>query len=389
MASLDELRADHIGSLSRPQELQDAQKRTDEGKASLADLHAAEDAAIREVVAAQDAIGFPVVSDGEFRRRNFQDSFAASITGYETSGDSAAYHRQFREGMDGQGRVASGLSIAGPAVLTRRAAVERLSITHNLPLEEYRFVTGLTSTPAKATIIGPDRVAQRFDWQRSTGVYDGLDDFESHVASLQHQMVSELVEAGCAYVQVDAPGYTAYVDGPSLEMMRGRGEDTARNLERSIEADNAVIAGFDSTTFGIHLCRGNERTVDPATGRIVPQWHREGPYDEIAEQLFAGLNHKRFLLEYDSERAGSFAPLRYMPKDRIVVLGLVTTKSTDVESVDDLLSRIEEASKYIPVEQLALSPQCGFASGAGLTVPADIQFRKLEAVLQAAERVWG
>ena len=389
MASLDELRADHIGSLSRPQALQDAQKSTDEGKSSIDDLHAAEDQAIRDVIAAQEAIGFPVVSDGEFRRRNFQDSFAASVTGYESSGDAAAYRRQFREGMDSQGRVASGLSISGPPVLTRRAAVERLSITRNLPLEEYRFVAGISSTPAKATIIGPDRVAQRFDWQRSTDVYDGLDDFESHVASLEHRMVSELVHAGCTYVQIDAPGYTAYVDGPSLAAMRSRGEDTARNLERSIDADNSVIAGFDNATFGIHLCRGNERTIDPHTGKIVPQWHREGPYDEIAEQLFGGLHHKRFLLEYDSERAGSFAPLRFVPKDKIVVLGLVTTKSTDVESVDDLLARIEEASKYIPVEQLALSPQCGFASGAGLTVPVDIQFRKLEAVLQTAERVWG
>ncbi len=388
-AELDNLRVDHIGSLSRPQALLDVHKRADVGETTADELRAAEDAAIRDVVAAQDAIGFPVANDGEFRRRNFQDSFAASVTGYESSADAGVYASQFRDGMDRQGRVAHGLAIPGPAVLTRRAAADRLTVTRNLPLDEYRFVASLTSTPAKATLIGPDRVAQRFDWQNSLDVYGGLDDFESHVASLQRGMVSELIDAGCPYVQIDAPGYTAYVDAPSLATMRSRGEDTAENLRRSIAADNAVIDGLDGATFGIHLCRGNERVVDPDTGKIVPQWHREGPYDEIAEQLFTGLHHKRLLLEYDSERAGGFEPLRFVPKDKIVVLGLVTTKSTDVESTELLLRRIDEASKFIPIEQLALSPQCGFASGAGLTVPEDVQWRKLEAVMETAQKVWG
>ncbi|MDA0799205.1 MAG: hypothetical protein O2826_06510 [Chloroflexi bacterium] len=266
-AELDNLRVDHIGSLSRPQALLDVHKRADVGEAAADELRAAEDAAIRDVVAAQDAIGFPVANDGEFRRRNFQDSFAASVTGYESSADAGVYASQFRDGMDRQGRVAHGLAIPGPAVLTRRAAANRLTVTHNLPLDEYRFVASLTSTPAKATLIGPDRVAQRFDWQNSLDVYGGLDDFESHVASLQRGMVSDLIDAGCPYVQIDAPGYTAYVDAPSLATMRSRGEDTAENLRRSIDADNAVIDGFDGTTFGIHLCRGNERVVDPDTGK--------------------------------------------------------------------------------------------------------------------------
>ena len=386
---LDNLRVDHIGSLSRPQTLLSLHKRVDAGEISADELRAEEDAAIREVVAAQEAVGFPVVTDGEFRRRNFQDSFAASVTGYELSADATVYGGQFREGMDRQGRVESGLAIPGPAVVTRRPTAQRLTVTRNLPLEEYLFVANLTNTPAKATLIGPDRVAQRFDWQQSLDVYGGLDDFETHVASLQRGMVSELIDAGCSYVHIDAPGYTAYVDAPSLVTMRSRGEDTDENLRRSIAADNAVIDGFDGVTFGIHLCRGNERLLDPATGKIVPQWHREGPYDAIAEQLFTGLHHKRLLLEYDSERAGGFEPLRFVPKDKIVVLGLVTTKSTDVESTELLLRRIDEASKFIPVEQLALSPQCGFASGAGLTVPEDVQWRKLEALMEAAQQVWG
>ena len=388
-STLDRLRVDHIGSLSRPQFLLDTHRRVDEQRASQDDLRGQEDRAIREVIASQEAIGFPIVNDGEFRRRNFQDSFASSVIGYEASADAGAYARRARTGSDSEGRVESGLSVAGPPVLTRRAAVERLRPARNLPLEEYRFVAEVALTPAKVTLIGPDRVAQRFDWQRSMGVYDGLDDFEAHVATIERQMVAALIEAGCPYVQIDAPGYTAYVDEPSLQAMRARGEDPDGNLQRSIEADNAVIDGFPDITFAIHLCRGNERKVDRRTGRIVPQWHREGHYDEIAERLFTGLHHKRLLLEYDSERAGSFEPLRFVPRDKTVVLGLVTTKSTDVESVDDLLRRIDEASRHIPVQQLGLSPQCGFASGAGLTIPEDVQWRKLEVVLETAERVWG
>ena len=387
--ALDKLRVDHIGSLSRPQALLDVHVRADAGDVTTEELRAAEDSAIRDVVAAQDIIGFPVANDGEFRRRNFQDSFAASVTGYDATAGAGVYASQFRDGMDKQGRVAHGLAIPGPAVITRRGAAQRISVTRNLPLEEYRFVASLTETPAKATLIGPDRVTQRFDWQNSLGVYAGLDDFEAHIAQLQRGMVGELIDAGCPYVQIDAPGYTAYVDTPSLETMRLRGEDTEANLRRSIDADNAVIDGFDDTTFGIHLCRGNERVVDPNTGKIVPQWHREGPYDAIAEQLFTQLHHKRLLLEYDSERAGGFEPLRFVPKDKIVVLGLVTTKSTDVESSELLIRRIDEASKFIPVDQLALSPQCGFASGAGLTIPEDVQWHKLEAVLETAQKVWG
>ena len=194
------------------------------------------------------------------------------------------------------------------------------------------------------------------------------------VAAIQRQMVLELAEAGCPYVQLDEPGYTAYVDGPSLEKMRARGEDPDANLARSIAASNAVLAGLEGVTTAVHICRGNQ------TGG----WHREGSYDAIAERLFGGLNCRRFLLEYDSERAGGFEPLRFVPKDKIVVLGLITTKLPELESVDALVRRIEEASRYLPVEQLALSPQCGFGH-----FPEDVQWRKIDRMLETAARVWG
>ena len=388
-AALETLRVDHVGSLARPQALLAAHAALDRDEMSEEEVCRIEDEAIQGVIARQETIGFPVVNDGEFRRRNFQDSFGASVSGFDVPQNAVSYyHRCEEDKPTRQGWVESGPSVPGPAVVTRRVAVQRLKLVRNLPLEEYRFAAGIAHRPVKVTLIGPDRIAQRFDYQSSRGVYEGLDDFTSHVAQIQRQMVTELVGEGCQYIQIDAPSYTAYVDPPSLEAMRSRGENPDRNLERSIDADNAVIQGFSGVTFGIHICRGNSRAKDPNTGRLVPQWHREGHYDAIAERLFSRLNHKRFLLEYDSERAGSFEPLRFVPSDRVVVLGLLSTKSEEVESVDLLLRRIEQAARYIPLERLALSPQCGFGSTAADSLPEEVQWRKLEAVLETAARVW-
>ena len=201
-------------------------------------------------------------------------------------------------------------------------------------------------------------------------------------------MIAELVEAGCKYIQIDAPGYTAYVDQVSLDRMRSRGEDPKRNFARSIDADNALIQGFPGVTFGIHVCRGNARTIDPNTGKLVPQWHREGHYDPIAEQLFGSLKHDRILLEYDSERAGGFEPLRFVPEDKVIVLGLVTTKSSDIETADDLKRRIDQASRYVPLQQLAISPQCGFGGIDSKAMSEDDMWRKFDRLVEVAGRVW-
>jgi 5-methyltetrahydropteroyltriglutamate--homocysteine methyltransferase len=194
-------------------------------------------------------------------------------------------------------------------------------------------------------------------------------------------MVVELVEAGCDYVQIDEPSYTGYVDPPTLERMRARGEDPLRNLRQAIAADNAVIDGLrGKATFGLHVCRGNRASM----------WHREGSYDAIAEALFGGLQYDRLLLEYDTERAGGFEPLRFVPKGRVAVLGLITTKAGRIETVDELSRRIDAASRFLPLEQLALSPQCGFASGIGGNLLAeDAQWAKLDVMRETARRVWG
>ena len=249
-----------------------------------------------------------------------------------------------------------------------------------MPLDEYLFVRDVANKPAKVSLIGPDRISQRFAYESSTAVYRDMDAFLSDVVAIERQIVTSLVGAGCRYVHIDAPGFTAYVDEPSLQQMRDRGEDPEQNLARSLEAEAAVIADYPGIVFGIHLCRGNQRSM----------WHREGTYDAIAERMFNELPHQRFLLEYDSPRAGSFEALRFVPKGRVVVLGLVSSKVPELESVDELKRRIDEASRFLALEQLAISPQCGFASDViGNLLTADDQRRKLERVVEVARQVWG
>lgn len=386
---LDNLRVDQNGSLVAPPSLREAFERHAEGALTDADLCAAQDEAIRDVIRKQEAIGLPVVTDGEFRRRNFQDSFANAVTGFDVP-QQVERLTDWREPNNPLHRTEQNFNAAGPAITTRRAVVERLRLKHNVVRDEYQFAAAVATRPVKVSLIGPDRIAQRFAWERSQAVYKDIDAFVADVVAIERQMITELVEAGCRYVHMDAPGFTAYVDEISLERMRVRGEDPDKNLERGIAAENAVIAGFEGVTFGLHICRGNPRGIDPATGKVQPQWHREGHYDRIAERLFAGLNHQRLLLEYDSERAGGFTPLRFVPKGKIAVLGLVTTKTGDLEPQDELKRRIDEASRYLPLDQLALSPQCGFSSGVvGIQLTEDEQWRKFERIVETARAVWG
>ncbi len=388
LANLNQIRIDHIGSLVRPEKLKAAFARYDRGQATRDELTKAQDESIRDVIQKQEAHGFPVVTDGEFRRHSFQESFSECVTGFDVPKNISLYYEKRDLNENPLERAEQNFDEAGPAIVTRREAAERLKLVRNLPLEEFRYAQSVAKVPAKMTLLGPDRIAQRFKWEMSLDVYEGLDDFVEHVVQIERKIIAELVKAGCKYIQIDAPGYTAYVDKVSLERMRSRGEDPERNLQRSIEADNALIEGFASVTFGIHICRGNARTIDPKTGKLVPQWHREGPYDAIAEKLFNSLKHQRILLEYDSERAGGFEPLRLVPKDKIVVLGLVSTKNSDLETTDDLKRRIEQANKYLPIDQLALSPQCGFGGIDSKVLGEDEMWQKLDVIAETAKHVW-
>ena len=387
-ADLNRIRIDHIGSLVRPTKLKDVFARYDRGQVSREELAKSQDEAIQDVIEKQEAHGFPVVTDGEFRRHSFQESFSECVTGFDVPKNVSLYYEKRDLNENPLERAEQNFDESGPAIITRRGAAERLKLVRNLPLEEFRYAQSVTKAPAKVTVLGPDRIAQRFKWEASLSIYKDLDDFVEHLVQIERQIIAELVKAGCKYIQIDAPGYTAYVDKVSLDRMHSRGEDPERNFQRSIDADNALIEGFPGVTFGIHICRGNARTIDPKTGKLVPQWHREGSYDAIAERLFNSLKHQRILLEYDSDRAGGFEPLRLVPKDKIVVLGLVSTKNSDMETVDELQRRIDQASKFLPLDQLALSPQCGFGGIDSKVLSEDEMWKKLDTIVDTAKQIW-
>jgi len=377
--SLDRIRTDVVGSLLRPARWKEARLAFETGKMPAAEFARVELECVQQHLRLQESVGLDVVTDGEVSRLNFQDSFGLAVSGYDAGAETIGSQER-RAGSTPLARWdIPDLASPGTPVVHRRPVVRELKLERNVPLDEYRRAAPLAKKPLKVSLIGPDRIMQRFDHARSRSVYATVDDFMDDVVAIQRRMIEELVAAGCRYIHIDEPGYTAYVDEPSLAAMRKRGEDPMENFSRSLRANARVVAGFPGVTFGIHLCRGNQRS----------QWHREGSYDAIAERLFNELPHQRFLLEYDSPRAGSFAPLRFVPKDKIVVLGLVSTKVPELEPVDALVRRVEEAAKHVPVERLAISPQCGFGSDVvGNLIGEDDQKRKLERVVEVARKVW-
>ena len=348
------------------------------GQLSREDLSAAQDAAIREIVAKQEAHGLPVVTDGEYRRLNWQVSFS-EVAGWDMWNTSWL---NFKQNPGNISLTETPFHKGEDAVLSFQTPVtEKLRLVRSFPLDEYRFAASIAKRPVKIPLMGPDRVCQMVDIARSRALYPDSDAFLADVVKIQKQMVTGLVDAGCTQVQLDEPSYTGYVDPPTLERLRARGEDPLKNLDRAIAADNAVIDGLEGrATFSLHICRGNRASM----------WHREGKYDAIAERLFGSLKFDRLLLEYDTERAGGFEPLRYVPKGVTVVLGLITTKVGRVETVDELSKRIDDASRFIDIGQLALSPQCGFASGiAGNLLTEEEQWAKVDVMVETARQVWG
>jgi 5-methyltetrahydropteroyltriglutamate--homocysteine methyltransferase len=381
---LKTIRTDHTGALRRPEWLNDLYERLGEGDASAGEVREGQERAVREVIAKQESLGLPVVTDGEFCRiGGFQESFGGAVSGFEAQpyvfrrrAAQATASASARPG-EAPHRIETGLSGPGTAIYNRLPTKERLRLVRNLIAEEYVRASKFAGVPVKVTLIGPDRISQRFEYESSRDVYPDMDAFLEDVVAIERQMIAEAVAAGCRYIQIDEPGYTAYVDPPLLKQMRDRGEDADANLERSIRADNAIIAGFPGVTFGVHICRGN------SGGRGGAGWHREGSYDEIAERLFTQLNFDRFLLEYDSEQAGSFEALRYFPRDKVAVLGLLSNHG-EVETPEYLHRRLEEASHFIELDQAALCPRCGFGSA-----DEEVQWAKFAVMQQVATEVWG
>jgi len=377
LPDLETLRVDQVGSLLRPGVLKQAFARFGLGEIDAEQLREAQDQAIGEAIAKQEAHQLPVVVDGEFRRTSFMESFSVVAGVEEWQAGVKNYHQILARKDTNDATSHKGQD---PILLNRKRVTAKLQLLRNGLLDDFRFAQALTNRPVKVTLISADRITQCFDGENSKSIYPSVEEFLADVVAVERQMIAQLADAGCRYVGIDGPGYTAYVDPDSLAAMRARGEDPTVNLSRSIKADNEIIASVSGVIFGIHICRGNRQSM----------WHREGTYDEIAEKLFNGLDHPRLLLEYDTERAGSFEPLRFVPKGKIAVLGLITTKVGRVESIDELRRRIDEAARYLPIEQLAISPQCGFASSiGGNLLTEDEQFRKLEVMLETAAKVWG
>lgn len=377
------LRSDHTGALRMPDWLRDLYVDHYEGRVDQAELAAGQERAVGDVIRKQQEIGFEVVTDGELLRfAGFQQSFGGAVTGF----DAQPYVPRRRSinqqpTADAQmqpRRIESGVSGPGTAIYNRLPVKHRLQLAHNVLADEYALASRLATKPVKLTLTGPDRVSQRFEYENSRQVYSGMDEFLADVVDIQRRMISEVIQAGCRYIQIDEPGYTAYVDPPLLERMRARGEDPRANMERSIKADNALIAGIPEVTFAVHICRGNPG------GRGGAGWHREGTYDAIAEQLFAELDFDRFLLEYDSEAAGTFEALRFIPSDKFAVLGLVSNHG-EVETPAYLKERLSEASRVLPIDQLGLCPRCGMASAPD----EEHQWGKLRVIQEVAEEVWG
>ena len=385
-SSLRHLKADHVGGLPRPGWLREAQADYERGALTGSELEAAHRKAVGELVRRQEEVGLEILTDGEVTRRNFQESFGGAVSGFDALAFAYATEPATPAATEASGRAGvptrrapSGMEENGPPILHRRPARERLQLVRNVILEEYRRAAALASTPVKVTLIGPDRISQRFAHEASHGVYEDMDAFVADVVAIERALIEDVVEAGCRYVQIDEPGYTAYVDEPSLEQMRSRGEDPEASLARSIAADNAVIAGFSGVTFGVHICRGG------GGGRGGMWFHRRGTYDAIAERLYGGLEFDRFLLEYDSEEAGGFDSLRYLPADKVAVLGLVSNHGP-VEDRGELARRLEEASRFLDVDQLALCPRCGFGGGG---IADEAVWAKLALVVAAARELLG
>jgi 5-methyltetrahydropteroyltriglutamate--homocysteine methyltransferase len=362
-----------VGSLLRPQYLKDAVQRRQSGEISSDELTAAQDRAAREAIALQEAVGVDVITDGEMRRRSWTDPLTKSLDGYGPVNPSSAWLRDhpMRQHTDGP---APGPS-APSTVAVRK--LERGLI--NLPLQEMTFVQQHSDRPFKVTL--PSLAHASVLWAPGTSdePYPDRAEYLRDALELVTELVAECVEHGATYVQLDSPRYTHLVSEEGRANFRKLGIDPSTWLGEMIALDNALVERFPSVTWGLHLCRGN----GPGG-----HWAVAGGYDEIAEQLFSDIHVDRLLLEYDSPRAGTFAPLRFVPADKTAVLGLISTKDAEQETPELLEGRIEEAARFVPLERLALSPQCGFASAFDGPLTEAIQRAKLDTLVQVTREVW-
>jgi 5-methyltetrahydropteroyltriglutamate--homocysteine methyltransferase len=359
-------KVEHVGSLLRPGYLRDARADYERGELAPAGLKAAEDRAVREVVAMQAEVGLPVVTDGEMRRESFQSELTAACDGFTGVGLDAWLWGAWRSESVGDAKIERPADLAVIAPLRKR---------RNLAAEEFTFLRGCTARQGKVTLPSPTLFANLWSPTTSTDAYPTLDAFMTDVVEVLRDEVRELVRLGCGYIQLDAPHYPLLIDPQWRAFYEARGWPLERWLTYGVELDNAVIDAGRPATFGFHLCRGNQ----------LSRWLVAGEYDPIAGPIFGGVRADRLLLEYDDERSGSFDALRLVPDDKTVVLGLVTTKTSRLESAAALEARLTQATGLIGKERLAISPQCGFATSVeGNAITEDAERAKLALLVQVA-----
>jgi 5-methyltetrahydropteroyltriglutamate--homocysteine methyltransferase len=361
-----EWHSESVGSLLRPPELIEARRRHAAGELAAPEFKRIEDAAVESAIGLQLDAGLEVIGDGEMRRASWMSPFADAFDGFErTTGVAMPWRDESGQRLETPGR--------------RPVVVERLSRQHSpATLEEWVFLRGRAARPAKVTMPGAEMAAAMYDDRLSRDAYPTRDDYHAHVVELLRWEVSELVRLGCRYIQLDSPQYGALTDPENRELFRRRGSDPDRLIDAGIEMDNAIIDGFPGVTFGLHICRGN----------AMSRFYASGDYEPVA-RIFTRGGFGRFLLEYDDGRSGGFEPLRHVPGDRVVVLGLVTTKKPDLEDPVAVRARIEEAARFVSLDRLALSPQCGFASvAAGNRIDPAGQAAKLSLVARVASNIW-
>jgi 5-methyltetrahydropteroyltriglutamate--homocysteine methyltransferase len=381
-------RADQVGSFLRPPAIKEAHTAFSEGKISEEALRKVEDEEIGRLLEEEKASGIDVYSDGEWRRAGWSGPFAdAMAEGYVPGTPAIRLHGQTnpiagRLGgpADGGNAVPGGGGPGGPSRVLGAPLVQKRRLTGY----DATFLKQHAPGDFKITLPAASYVASRaYSPEASDPVFGSRAGLLRAVAEVIRGEVKALIEEGVPYIQLDNPHYTDFVQEDIREMYASLGIDPMQALRDDVEADNYSISGLDrsNVTIGMHYCRGN-------TGG--GGWHKSGGYEWAAETSFGGLDVDTFLLEYDTERAGDFAPLRYMPKGKTVVLGLVTTKFPELESQDELIERINEAAKYVDLDDLALSPQCGFASTfQGNALTPEEQMAKLRLVVSTARKVWG
>jgi 5-methyltetrahydropteroyltriglutamate--homocysteine methyltransferase len=357
-------RADHVGSLLRPTELHAARARAARGEIDRTALRAVEDRCIRDAVALQESVGLQSITDGEFRRDWWHIDFLRGFDGVETSTQS--FGVKF-EGADEQ-----------PPLMRVTGKIRR---TKPSMLDHFTFLKNATTRAAKFCLPSPVMLHARGDRPTLTATYPDLAEFWADLTAAYREEIRGLCQAGCRYLQIDDTTVAMMCDPKVREQVRKLGDDPDRLPALYADAVNAVVRDVPKdVTVAIHTCRGNFKST----------WMASGGYDVTAETVFTRLNVHAFFLEYDTERAGGFEPLRFVPKGKKVVLGLISSKVAPLETKDALKRRIDAAAKYVPLENLCLSPQCGFSSTHhGNTITADDQRRKLALTVEVAREVWG